>query len=155
MLPLPGTQTLDPAQPKVLGSLTDQRLKEIRRLIRDNRKLLEADSNGDPIVRSEILAPGVSDEALARLQARGFAVDRERTIAQADFRLLVLKTPPGNATQKALRELRNADPNGLYDYNHIYLRSGPAMSAETQGAGISHRRVRGIRAAAAHPRGTH
>ena len=39
-------------------------------------------------------------------------------------RLLVLKTPPGTATHKALRELRDADPNGLYDYNHIYLRSG-------------------------------
>ena len=58
-------------------------------------------------------------------------MDREQAIAGADLRLLVVKTPPGTATHKALRELRDADPNGLYDYNHIYLGSG-LVSEEPQ-----------------------
>ncbi|HTV97835.1 MAG TPA: S8 family serine peptidase [Steroidobacteraceae bacterium] len=137
-LPLPAvTQALNQGEPTVLDSASDLRHERIKRLIRDNRKLIEADPNGEPIVRGEILASGVSDEALARLRASGFAVDRERTIAGADFRLLVLKTAPGTATQKVLRELRSADPNGLYDYNHIYLTSGLATFAQIQGAPAS------------------
>ncbi len=135
VLPLRGvTQTLDQAQPRVLDSASDLRLRSVRRLIRDNRKLIEADPNGEPIVRGEILASGVSDEALARLESRGFVVERERTIASADIRVLVLKTPADTTTQKALRELRTADPSGLYDYNHIYLGSSLATSAEPQAA---------------------
>jgi hypothetical protein len=135
VLPLQGvTQTLDQAQPRVLDSASDLRLRSVRRLIRDNRKLIEADPNGEPIVRGEILASGLSDEALARLESRGFVVERERTIASADIRVLVLKTPADTTTQKALRELRTADPSGLYDYNHIYLGSGLVTSAQTAGA---------------------
>jgi hypothetical protein len=135
VLPLQGvTQTLDQAQPRVLDSASDLRLRSVRRLIRDNRKLIEADPNGEPIVRGEILASGVSDEALARLESRGFVVERERTIASTDIRVLVLKTPADTTTQKALRELRTADPSGLYDYNHIYLGSSLATSAEPQAA---------------------
>jgi subtilisin family serine protease len=135
LLPLQGvTQTLDQAQPRVPDSARDVRLTAIRRLIRDNRKRVEADPNGEAIVRGEILASGVSDQALAQLQSRGFVVEREPTIASADIRVLVLKTPAGTATQKALRELRTADPNGLYDYNHIYLGSGLAAFAQRQAA---------------------
>ena len=39
-------------------------------------------------------------------------VDRQQSIAAADIRLLVLKAPVGLSTQKALRELRDADPKG-------------------------------------------
>jgi subtilisin family serine protease len=135
VLPLQGvTQSLDQAQPRVPDSASDLRLRSIKRLIRDNRKLVEADPNGEPVVRGEILASGVSDEALAQLQSRGFVVERERSVASADIRVLVLKTPAGTATQKALRELRTADPNGLYDYNHIYLGSGLATFAQGQAA---------------------
>src|SRR5580692_1817893 len=103
VLPLQGvTQSLDQAQPRVPDSASDLRLRSIKRLIRDNRKLVEADPNGEPVVRGEILASGVSDEALAQLQSRGFVVERERSVASADIRVLVLKTPAGTATQKAL-----------------------------------------------------
>jgi subtilisin family serine protease len=134
-LPLPAvTQTLDQAEPRVLNPPSDLRLQQIKRLLRDNRKLVEADPSGEPIVRGEILASGVSAEVLSQLQARGFVLEREQAIPSADIRLLVLKTPPGMATHQALRELRSADRNGLYDYNHIYLGGGPATSAEPEGA---------------------
>jgi subtilisin family serine protease len=134
--PLQGvTQSLDQTQPRVLDSASDLRSTAIRQLIRDNRKLIEADPDGEPIVRGEVLAAGVSDEALAQLQSRGFLLERERSISSADIQVTVLKTPAGMATQKALRELRTADPNGLYDYNHIYLGGGLASEAQAPPSG--------------------
>jgi len=132
-LPLPGaTQSL--AQPTILNPGGDLRLKRVRQLIHENRKLIEADPNGEPIVRGEILVSAASDTAIAQLRSRGFVLEREQVIASTDIRLLVFKTPPGMVTRKALQELRNADPNGLYDYNHIYLESGSGAPPEGEGA---------------------
>jgi len=129
-LPLPSVpQTLDQAEPKTLNALSDLRQREIKLLIQNNRRLIEADPNGEPIVRSEILAMGMSEEAIAQAQARGFVIDREQAIASANIRLLVLKAPPDVATKKALRQLREADPTGLYDFNHIYTESA-ALSGD-------------------------
>ncbi|HLY52559.1 MAG TPA: S8 family serine peptidase [Steroidobacteraceae bacterium] len=148
-LPLPAlTQPLEQAQPRVLESAADLRRREIKRLIRDNRKLIEADPNGEPVVRGEILAAGVSAQALAQLQSRGFVLEGERTIPSADIRLLVLKTPPQLSTERVLRDLRAADTQGVYDYNHIYLGSGSlaetpaAPSAAASGSEPSSARIR-------------
>jgi Subtilase family len=123
-LPLPSVpQTLNQAEPKTFDALSDSRQREIRRLIQSNRRLIEADPNGEPIVRSEILATGMSGGAIAQAQTRGFVIDRKHSIASANIQLLVLKAPPGIATKKALRQLREADPAGLYDFNHIYTKS--------------------------------
>lgn len=129
-LPLPSVpQTLGQTESKTLDALSDVRQQEIKRLIQSNRRLIEADLNGEPIVRNEILAMDMSEQAIAQAQARGFVIDRERAIASANIRLLVLKAPPGVATKNALRQLREADPTGLYDFNHIYSASA-APSAD-------------------------
>jgi hypothetical protein len=125
-LPLPSVpQTLSQAEPKTFDALSDSRQREIKRLIQSNRRLIEADPNGEPIVRSEILATAMSEDAIARAQARGFVIDRKQAIDSANIQLLVLKAPPGMATKKALHQLREADPTGLYDFNHIYTESAP------------------------------
>src|ERR1700685_2216263 len=123
-LPLPSVpQTLNQAEPRTFDSLSDSRQREIKRLLQTTRRLIEADPNGEPIVRSEILATGMSEDAIAQAQARGFVIDRKQAIASANIQLLVLKAPPDVATKKALRQLREADPTGLYDFNHIYTES--------------------------------
>jgi subtilisin family serine protease len=123
-LPLPSVpQTLNQAEPRTFDALSDSRQREIKRLLQTNRRLIEADPNGEPIVRSEILATGMSEDAIAQAQARGFVIDRKQAIASANIQLLVLKAPPDVATKKALRQLREADPTGLYDFNHIYTES--------------------------------
>lgn len=128
--PLPGVpQSLSPVGSGTLEHLSDVRRINIRELIRANRRTVDTDPNGEPIVRSEILALGATDDALARAQSRGFVVDRQQMIAAADIRLVVLKAPVNLSTQKALHELRDADPKGLYDYNHIYS-GGGAVSAD-------------------------
>jgi subtilisin family serine protease len=139
-LPLPSVpQTLNQAEPKTFDALSESRQREIKRLIQTNRRLIEADPNGEPIVRSEILATGMSEDAIAKAQARGFVIDRKQTIASVNIQLLVLKGPPDVATKKALRQLREADPTGLYDFNHIYTESAalPGDDSRTEPTGAA------------------
>jgi hypothetical protein len=139
-LPLPSVpQTLSQAEPKTFDALSDSRQREIKRLIQSNRRLIEADPNGEPIVRSEILATAMSEDAIARAQARGFVIDRKQAIDSANIQLLVLKAPPGMATKKALHQLREADPTGLYDFNHIYTESAalPGDDSRTESTAVA------------------
>jgi len=121
-------QTLDQAEAGTLDRLSDVRHLEITRLIRANPRSVEADPNGEPVVRGEILALFSNADALTRAQTRGFAIDRRQTIDSADIHLIVLKAPAKLSTTRALRELRDADPSGFYDYNHIYTGGGPVSA---------------------------
>jgi Subtilase family len=125
------TQTLDQADARTLDRLSGLRLAAIGRLIRDNRQLVEADPNGAPIVRGEILALSPSDNATNHALTAGFLVARERTLAAADLRVIVFTSPPGMSTKRALEHLRDSDPDGTYDYNHIYTNSGALIDPST------------------------
>jgi subtilisin family serine protease len=116
------SQTLAQTESRTLDTLSEVRRLQISHLLRDKR--IEADPDGNPIVRGEILAVGADEATLARLSSRGYTVDRQSVAAE--LRVVVLKVPAGLATKRALRELREADPAGLYDYNHIYLGVGAA-----------------------------
>src|SRR5260370_30236698 len=61
-------------------------------------------------------------------------VDREQTIGGMNLRVVVLRAPQAMTTKKALRALREADPGGSYDYNHIYTGGGASSGrAPSQG----------------------
>jgi subtilase family protein len=139
----PVSQSLDAAGQRALDAAGEWRHRQISRLVRDNKRLIETDPNGEPMVRSEIIAVGMSEEALARARARDFLVERETTAA--DIRLIVLKAPERSATRNALRDLRAADPQGLYDYNHIYLGVG-ATADDSPGAASADGSERGATA---------
>jgi subtilase family protein len=124
---LPGTQTQ--AGSDSLDHLSGLRQLKIQQLIRANRRTLETDPAGEPVVRSEILALPATEDALARAELRGFVIDRQQAISSANIFLTVLKAPPNVSTKKALRELRDADPQGLYDYNHIFTGGGALPAA--------------------------
>jgi len=117
-------QTLDQVQSQSLDRLSALRRLEIGRLIRGNARVVDADPNGEPVVRDEILGLAPSDAALDHARSLGFAVDREQSIGAMNIRLVVFRAPRGMSTKKALRTLRDADPGGSYDYNHIYSGGG-------------------------------
>ena len=122
-VPLPPVaQSLDAAQSGTLDAAREWRHRQIARLLRENARLIETDPNGEPILRSEIIAAMMVDEALARALERGFVLARESLVG--DIHLRVLKAPAGLATRNALQDLRAADARGVYDYNHIYLGVG-------------------------------
>lgn len=125
---LPGlpTEALNRTVDGALDQADPQRLRElrIRNLLRTNRTVLEADPRGAPIVRNEVVALSPTQAALDRARAAGFGIGRTRTLEGLDVSIVVLQAPSGMSTRRALERLRRDDPEGTYDYNHIYLDSG-------------------------------
>lgn len=112
-----------------LRQLEDARKLRIRLLLRRHADEVEADPNGDPIVRGEVLAYSPTDAALARARAGGFSILRDSTLAALDMRIVLLGVPRGTATSRGLLLLRRLDPRGTYDFNNIYTESGTTVGA--------------------------
>jgi subtilisin family serine protease len=135
------TQLLDQTASRSLQHLTDLRHVEISRLVRTSPAQLELDPDGQPIVRSEILALTPGDGAIDRALSAGFTITREQNLQTLGLHVVVLAAPKRLATKKALRQLRDSDPDGTYDYNHIYLGSGESQVQETSHAVASPERL--------------
>ncbi|MGE0829959.1 MAG: S8 family serine peptidase [Hyphomonadaceae bacterium] len=112
--------------------LTRVRENLARDLLRQHRRELEADPNGAPIVRREIVAFAPTAVSLAAARAAGFTIARETRLEGLDAAFVVLRPPEGISTPRALRRLREADPTGLYDFNHLYLPSGAPHAARSR-----------------------
>jgi len=105
---------------------TELRKLRIRELPNAERERLEADPDGQPILRRQLGALSPSPEALARAIDAGFTILSEESLAGLGLKMVVLRAPEGMSTRRALRRLRLLDPEGSYDYNHLYLESGGA-----------------------------
>ncbi len=115
-------------------ALTDVRQLRVRDLLRRHRRDLEADPAGQPVVRSQIIAVGMSDSAIASVRAAGFQVVSMDDLGEAGV-LVTIRAPAGQSTRRALRRLREADPNGTYDFDHLHIESGVvALSTSAQAA---------------------
>lgn len=116
--------------------LRDVRRLRVRELLRQHRRELEADPDGQPIVRSQILALAPGAAALEAARAAGFEIVRSDEMGEAGV-LVTLRAPPRMSTSRALRHLREADPQGIYDFDHLHIESGvapPVLAAAQQGA---------------------
>lgn len=135
-LPVLQTEPLNGTVNGVLEQADPQRLRELRQLrirslLRTNRTVLEADPRGALIVRNEVVALSPTPEALDRARAAGFGIGRTRTLEGLDVAIVVLQAPTGMSTRRALQRLRESDPSGTYDFNHVYLESGEVVGAQT------------------------
>jgi hypothetical protein len=117
-------RTLDATDPRRLREVRKLRIRE---LLRTNRRVLEADPGGAPILRNEVVAVSPTNEALERARSAGFEVVRTRTLDDLGLSIVVLRAPEDMSTRRALRELREADPQGTYDFNHVYIGVGEAL----------------------------
>jgi subtilisin family serine protease len=115
------------AEDTATSAPVDARRARIRELLRTQGALIEADANGNPILRAQITAFAPSAGAMERAQALGFTVISEQSLEGLDVRVVVLHAPVRWATRRALNELRRIDPLGTYDFNHVYLESGSVL----------------------------
>lgn len=119
----PAERLLDRAVPEELSGL---RLGQVGQLLERYPKLVEPDPRGAPVVRREILASAPSLDALRAALALGMTVLREQRFEELGESLVVLRVPESLSTADALARLRALDPDGGYDFNHLYTGSGAA-----------------------------
>lgn len=82
---------------------------------------VERDRGGAPIVRAVILALSPDAQALQQAQARGFEIQSDQLLQPLGDRVVTLLVPQGVSTRRALRDLRAADPGGIYDFDHLFV----------------------------------
>jgi hypothetical protein len=126
----------DPLVRGVTGTLASLPSRAVRtdRLFRENRAQLERDNRGDLVIRAEVVGVDITDDALAKATTAGFKVLRTQELVELEVRITILQTPDGMSASRGLKRLRKLDPEGIYDYNHVYLESGAAMAEATAGA---------------------
>ncbi|UDF05016.1 S8 family serine peptidase [Asticcacaulis sp. AND118] len=107
-------------------ALVADRLDQVRGLVRAHPDVLERTPQGDLAVRGEIVAWAPSPEVVASAESQGFTVLRRTRMDDLDAEVVVLSPPKGQSARAALKALQKIDPQGVYDYNHIYLGSGGA-----------------------------
>ena len=116
-------EVADPLTDATLRPVID-RARETRRLLRRHPDLLDRDPAGELVMKQRVVAIDSSADALARSFAAGFIEAERRDLEELDIRVVVLQAPAKLDTRAAIALLRELDPDGSYDYDHLYLRSG-------------------------------
>ena len=105
------------------ANLTELRAVNIDTLLRRHPRELQRDPRGEPVVRGELLALPSTPARREQLLAEGFVLLREQVLDGLDERWLVLQPPQRVNLADALDRLRRADPDGHYDFHHLYTAS--------------------------------
>lgn len=126
-----------------LPVLRDVRLDQVATLLRKHRDVLEADPRGAPAVRREILAWSPGKAGLEAARAAGLTVLRENRLDGLDEAMVVLGVPEQADTATVLEQLRARDPDGSYDFNHIYTGGGATGEPAAPKAGSGPARAAG------------
>ena len=123
-VPVPAAGRLDP----IVSTLTQARALRVERLLNGHRAELDRSPPGDLIVRAQVIGIDITEEALARALKAQFVMVRTRELADLGVKITVLQTPEGMNASRGLKRLRKLDPEGTYDFNHVYLDSGADVS---------------------------
>ncbi|OQW58555.1 MAG: hypothetical protein A4S17_03735 [Proteobacteria bacterium HN_bin10] len=137
-VPSLGAPELDDVLDTTDAALADLRRLRIRELLRTHRRELEADPAGNPIVRRQIIAVGMSEAAIANARAAGYQIVSTNELGEGGV-LVTLRAPAGQSTRRALRRLREADSAAVYDFDHLHIESaaGAIVSGFAQSSAAS------------------
>lgn len=116
-------------------ALAAARLDRLAALVRAHPRALELDDQGQPVVRGEVLAVSPTPEALAKIAAAGFAIARQTRSDELGLSLATLTPPKGVSARAAVKRLRELDPGGDYDFNHVYADAGSGAALAVSAAG--------------------
>lgn len=125
--------------------LADIRRLTVERLLEKHRAVVEADDKGQPVVRGEILATGLSGDTISRLRQAGFSARVPEDLSGLGVQAFVLRAPRGLTAIEALHRLRVLDPGGQYDFNHLYQQSGGVVGPSAAEAAAAPTKGRGLR----------
>jgi len=111
------------------------RLDRLDKLIARYPRELEADPQGNPAVRGEVLLTGAGEAAITAAQAAGFSVVERGVIEGAGVAYARLAVPEGQSLARAIRRLRKLVPDGEVSANPLHFESGSA--AGIAGGGLA------------------
>ena len=83
----------------------------------------EVDRNGALAIRGEVLVSGYDAAQLAKLERAGFTVLRRSEVGDLSIEFAVV-SHDGMTAARALKRLRQIDPDGSFDLNHVFFESG-------------------------------
>ncbi len=135
-VPVPALPEATRAVGGTLRDLSGARALRADRLFREHRAELDRDSRGDLVVRAEVIAIDITQAALDKALAAQFSVLRTGALADLGVRVTILQTPEGMSASRGLKRLRKLDPEGSYDFNHVYLDSGEVGPAHARRATV-------------------
>jgi subtilisin family serine protease len=124
-LPADGLQ--DGLRGRLDGAL--QAPSRLRDVIRRSDGALEADPLGWPVVRAEIVAIDPSPAGRRAALDAGFTVVREERLEGLDLAVVVLAPPRRLSLRRAVERLRDLDPDGIYEFNHVHTPAGALAEA--------------------------
>lgn len=111
------------------ASLLDLRRARLRALIGGNRRVLDADRDGNPVRKGELIAIDPSADTIARANSAGFRILRDEQIEGLQLRVVAFSPPAGDNTREGLARLRKIDPQGAFDYDHVFEPAGAVLTA--------------------------
>jgi len=127
-LPTPSLPEARRALGGTLEQLAGARMLRVEDLARTHRADLDRDPRGELVVRAEVVGIDVTEAALAKAVKADFRVLRTEELPDLGVKITVLQTPEGMSASRGLKKLRKLDPEGAYDFNHVYLDSDSAMT---------------------------
>ena len=98
---------------------------QIDTLLRQQPQRVAVDPQGQPVLRGEFLATGLTDAQRDAVQAQGFAADSQTPDdAALGLDLVVLHDTRGRNEADAMRTLQKTAPGAVFAYQHLYLPAG-------------------------------
>ena len=116
----PPQRVLDTVTLKLQG----QRLQRNLDVLRRYGERIDTDSNGDLIIRGEIVAYLPSTAQINKVREQGFLIIREQLLSGLNSTVAVLRPTGRESAPEGLRRLRKLFADGVFDLNHLYNDSG-------------------------------
>lgn len=107
--------------------LADWRKARLAAFIRANPNILEADDEGQPVRKGQLIAIDPDSASLAAAQRAGFRPMSSEAVNELGLRIATLAVPKGMSARKGLKALRMAAPRLQCDYDHVYEPAGGAL----------------------------
>ncbi len=122
-------QTLDHSVEAVRQNATqllDARRDRIAGLLRERRRFLEPDANGEPAVRGELLVINPDARTLAAARGAGFANAGTEQLGALGMSVARLQVPSGMSLAEAQKALRKLVPGAEIAPDNLHFQSGGA-----------------------------
>jgi hypothetical protein len=127
---LPSAASIRRVDDLLRGSLGVTRRTQIDTLIRAEPGRVTVDPRGEPVLRGEFLALGLTGRQLDALRAQGFTTVRQTSAdATLGLDLVILRDTRGRGEAQALQALQQMSPNVTFAYQHLYLPAGAGGDA--------------------------